>query len=109
MFKDVVPLAEKFVNDTIAAHGLAADQIARYWLHQANKNMNDLIAKRILGRDATEVEAPLVIAEYGNTASAGSLIAFSLHNEDLPAGSIGVMAAFGAGYSLGSLVLQRAD
>ena len=107
VFKDVVPLAEKFVNETIAAHGLGPDQIARYWLHQANQNMNDLIAKRILGRDATAAEAPLVLAEYGNTASAGSLIAFALHNEDLPAGSIGVMAAFGAGYSLGSLVLQR--
>jgi beta-ketodecanoyl-[acyl-carrier-protein] synthase len=108
VFKDVVPLAEKFVNDTIAAHHLGPDQIARYWLHQANSNMNDLIAKRILGREATQAEAPLVLAEYGNTASAGSLIAFALHNADLPAGSIGVMAAFGAGYSLGSLVLQRA-
>ncbi len=107
VFKDVVPLAENFVNETIASHGLEANQIARYWLHQANQNMNDLIAKRILGRDATQEEAPLVLAEYGNTASAGSLIAFGLHNDDLPAGSIGVMAAFGAGYSLGSLVLQR--
>ena len=107
VFKDVVPLAEKFINQTIAAHGLTADQIARFWLHQANKNMNDLIAKRVLGRDATEIEAPLLLAEYGNTASAGSLIAFALLNDDLPAGSIGVMAAFGAGYSLGSLVLQR--
>ena len=107
VFKDVVPLAENFVNETIAAHGLKADQITRYWLHQANQNMNDLIAKRILGREATQQEAPLVLAEYGNTASAGSLIAFGLHNDDLPAGSIGVMAAFGAGYSLGSLVLQR--
>ena len=51
--------------------------------------------------------ANFVLAEYGNTASAGSLIAFALHNDDLPAGSIGVMAAFGAGYSLGSLLLQR--
>lgn len=108
VFKDVVPMAEHFINETIAAHGLAADQIARYWLHQANRNMNDLIAKRVLGREPTEVEAPLVLAEYGNTASAGSLIAFGLFNEDLPANSIGVMAAFGAGYSLGSLVLQRA-
>jgi len=108
VFKDVVPMAEKFVNDTIAAHGLAADQVARYWLHQANRNMNDLIAKRVLGREATAIEAPLVLAEYGNTASAGSLIAFALHHDDLPAGSLGVMAAFGAGYSLGSLVLQRA-
>ena len=69
--------------------------------------MNDLIVKRVLGRDATDLEAPLLLAEYGNTASAGSLIAFSLLNDDLPAGSVGVMAAFGAGYSLGSLVLQR--
>jgi beta-ketodecanoyl-[acyl-carrier-protein] synthase len=109
VYKDVVPMAEQFINDTIAAHGLGADQIARYWLHQANRNMNDSIAKRVLGREATDTEAPLVLAEYGNTASAGSLIAFALHNEDLPAGSIGVMAAFGAGYSLGSLVLQRAE
>jgi beta-ketodecanoyl-[acyl-carrier-protein] synthase len=107
VFKDVVPLAEQFINDTMAAHGLAASQIARFWLHQANQNMNDLIAKRVLGRDATPIEAPLVLAEYGNTASAGSLLAFALHNDDLPAGSLGVMAAFGAGYSLGSLVLQR--
>ncbi|MDQ3368499.1 MAG: beta-ketoacyl-ACP synthase III [Myxococcota bacterium] len=107
VFKEVVPMAETFINETIAAHGLAANQIARYWLHQANKNMNDLIAKRVLGRDATEQDAPLVIAEYGNTASAGSLIVFALHHADLPAGSLGVMAAFGAGYSLGSLVLQR--
>ncbi len=107
VYKEVVPMAEAFVNETIAAHGLGADQIARYWLHQANKNMNDLIAKRILGRDATAAEAPLVLAEYGNTASAGSLIAFALHNADLPAASIGVMAAFGAGYSLGSVVLRR--
>jgi beta-ketodecanoyl-[acyl-carrier-protein] synthase len=107
VFKDVVPMAEKFVNETIAAHGLGADRIARYWLHQANRNMNDLIAKRVLGREPTAAEAPLVLAEYGNTASAGSLIAFALHNDDLPAGSLGVMAAFGAGYSLGGLVLER--
>ena len=109
VFKDVVPIAEKFVNDTIAAHGLAATDVSRYWLHQANQNMNELIAKRILGREATATEAPLVLAEYGNTASAGSLIAFALHNQDLPAGSLGVMASFGAGYSLGSLVLERAN
>ena len=107
VFKDVVPMAEKFVLESLAVHGIDAHQVARYWLHQANQNMNDLIAKRILGREATPTEAPLVLAEYGNTASAGSLIAFSLFNEDLPTGSIGLMSAFGAGYSLGALVLQR--
>ena len=107
VFKDVVPLASKFIADHIAAHDLAPAQISRYWLHQANQAMNELIAKRILGREATREEAPIILDEYGNTASAGSLIAFSTYNADLPAGTYGVMASFGAGYSLGSLLLQR--
>jgi beta-ketodecanoyl-[acyl-carrier-protein] synthase len=96
VFKDVVPLAETFIRDHITAHDLAPHQVSRYWLHQANKNMNDLIAKRILGREATRDEAPIILDEFGNTASAGSLIAFSRHNEDLPIGN-----------SLGSLLLKR--
>lgn len=107
VFKDVVPMAEKFIKDALATHDLAPQQVARYWLHQANQNMNDLIAKRVLGREATRAEAPLILDEFGNTASAGSLLAFSRHSEDLPAGSYGMMASFGAGYSLGALVLQR--
>ena len=69
--------------------------------------MNELVAKRLLGREATREEAPIILGEYGNTASAGSLIAFSLHSSDLPAGSVGMMASFGAGYSLGSLLVRR--
>jgi beta-ketodecanoyl-[acyl-carrier-protein] synthase len=107
VFKDVVPLAARFISDHIAAHSLTPPQIARYWLHQANQNLNQAVAKWVLGREATRVEAPIILDEYGNTASAGSLIAFSNHSEDLPAGSYGVMASFGAGYSLGSLLLQR--
>ena len=107
VFKDVVPIASKFIADHVAAHDLEPQQVARYWLHQANQQMNELIAKRILGREATRAEAPIILDEYGNTASAGSLIAFSKHNSDLPSGSYGVMASFGAGYSLGSLLLQR--
>lgn len=107
VFKDVVPLAAKFITDHLASHDLVPEQAARYWLHQANQNMNELIAKRILGRDASREEAPIILDEFGNTASAGSLIAFSQYNRDLPAGTFGVMASFGAGYSLGSLVLQR--
>ncbi len=107
VFKDVVPLAEKFIVDHLVAHEIEPAQVSRYWLHQANSNMNDLIAKRILGRPATHAEAPVILDEYGNTASAGSLIAFTLHNADLPAGAYGMMSSFGAGYSLGSLLLQK--
>ncbi len=107
VFKEVVPMASKFIAEHLAAHDLAPTQIARYWLHQANQSMNELIAKYVLGREATRTEAPLILDEYGNTASAGSLIAFSAHSDDLPVGAIGMMASFGAGYSLGSLLLQR--
>jgi len=108
VFKDVVPLASKFISEHLEAHELTPASISRYWLHQANEAMNNLIAQRVLGREATRTEAPLILDEYGNTASAGSLIAFSLHNADLPSGSYGMMSSFGAGYSLGSLLLQRA-
>lgn len=107
VFKDVVPLAAKFITDHLAAHNIAPGEVARYWLHQANQKLNELVAQYILGRPATRSEAPIILDEYGNTASAGSLIAFSLHNEDLPTGSYGIMCSFGAGYSLASLLLRR--
>lgn len=107
VFKDVVPMASKFIADHVAAHELAPTAVSRYWLHQANQNMNELIVERILGRAATRTEAPLILDEYGNTASAGSLIAFSLHHADMASGQYGIMSSFGAGYSLGSLMLQR--
>jgi beta-ketodecanoyl-[acyl-carrier-protein] synthase len=107
VFKEVVPLASKFITEHLAAHELAPAQITRYWLHQANQKLNEVVAEWVLGRPATRTEAPIILDEYGNTASAGSLIAFSHHSEDLAPGSYGLMCSFGAGYSLGSLLLQR--
>ncbi len=107
VFKDVVPMASKFISEHLESHGIKPDQIGRYWLHQANQKLNEVVAEWVLGRTATREEAPIILDEFGNTASAGSLIAFSLHSDDLAAGSYGVMCSFGAGYSLGSLMLQR--
>ncbi|MGE5185245.1 MAG: beta-ketoacyl-ACP synthase III, partial [Acidobacteriota bacterium] len=107
VFKDVVPLASKFITEHLAAHDLAPQQVTRYWLHQANQKLNEVVAEWVLGRPATREEAPIILDEYGNTASAGSLIAFSNHCADLTGGQYGIMCSFGAGYSLGSLLLQR--
>ena len=52
------------------------------WLHQANLNMNVLIAKKVLGKDVEIEQAPVVLDEYANTSSAGSIIAFHKHSED---------------------------
>jgi beta-ketodecanoyl-[acyl-carrier-protein] synthase len=45
--------------------------------------MNQLIARRVLGRDATEQEAPVILDRYANTSSAGSIIAFHLCRDSL--------------------------
>ena len=107
VFKEVCPMAAKHIEDHLAEVGYTPQDLTRWWLHQANINMNLLISKRLLGRDATLEEAPIVLDEYANTASAGSIIAFTKHNKDLASGSIGVICSFGAGYSIGSLVIKK--
>lgn len=107
VFKEVCPMAAAHIEASVTAAGLAISDVKRWWLHQANINMNDLIARRLLGRDPEPLEAPIVLDQYANTASAGSLIAFNLHHEDLVAGDLGVICSFGAGYSIGSLVLRK--
>ena len=69
--------------------------------------MNQLIAKRLLGREPNLEEMPIVLNEYANTSSAGSIIAFHKYNKDLNKGDIGVICSFGAGYSVGSIIVQK--
>lgn len=109
VFKDIVPLASKFIGGHVEDTGLSVEGVDRYWLHQANLNMNQLIAKKMIGDEGTNPErAPTILDTYGNTASCGSVLAFHHHSKDLPSGSHGVLCSFGAGYSIGSVVVRRA-
>ncbi|WP_018983255.1 beta-ketoacyl-ACP synthase III [Salinimonas chungwhensis] len=107
VFKEVCPLAADHIEQHLSRHELKPADVRRWWLHQANINMNTLICKRLLGREASREEAPIVLDEYANTASAGSVIAFGLNHKDLKSGDHGVLCSFGAGYSIGSLVLKK--
>ena len=107
VFKEVCPMAAEHLTTQVKKAGYGVADIKRWWLHQANINMNDLIARRLLGRDPEFLEAPIVLHEYANTASAGSIIAFNLYHEDLQSGDLGVICSFGAGYSIGSLVIRK--
>ncbi len=108
VFKEVVPLVTAHINAQLDAVGMDATAVRRFWLHQANLKMNQLIAKQVLGRLPDEDEAPVILDTYANTSSAGSVIAFHLHRADLTSGDVGVICSFGAGYSIGSLVIQKA-
>ncbi len=107
VFKDVVPWVSTLIQTHLDELGLKGDALKRMWLHQANINMNTLISKKVLGREATPEESPIILDEYANTSSAGSIIAFHKYNQDLAAGDIGVICSFGAGYSAGSVVVKK--
>jgi beta-ketodecanoyl-[acyl-carrier-protein] synthase len=107
VFEEVSPVAAKHINDHLASLDLKPRDVNRFWLHQANINMNNMVIKQLLGENVEAETIPSILERYGNTASAGSIIAFHLYNEDLKKGDIGVICSFGAGYSVGSLVLRK--
>ncbi len=107
VFKEVSPMVAELIVDHLGSLDLKATDLRRMWLHQANLNMNQLISRRVLGREATIDEAPVILDEYANTSSAGSIIAFHQHNDDLKADDLGVICSFGAGYSIGSVVVRK--
>ena len=107
VFKEVCPAVAEQITGQLSDMGIAADDLKRIWLHQANQNMNDLIARKVFGRAPSEEESPTILDEYANTSSAGSIIAFHKHSADLTSGDLAVLCSFGAGYSIGSIVLRR--
>jgi beta-ketodecanoyl-[acyl-carrier-protein] synthase len=104
----VVPMVGQMILEHAEALGLSGADLRRIWLHQANTGMNRLIAQRVLGHEATEDESPTVLDTYANTSSAGSIIAFHKHNEDLAPGDTGLICSFGAGYSAGTVFVRKA-
>ena len=107
VFKEVVPMVAEMIVDEAQRLSVDPTGLRRLWLHQANAGMNRLIAQRVLGHEANDDESPTVLDTYGNTSSAGSIIAFHLNSDDLQAGDIGLICSFGAGYSAGTVFVKK--
>lgn len=107
VFKEVVPMVAKMITAECEANGLDPHELKRMWLHQANLSMNHLIAKKVLGKEVDLEKAPVVLDEYANTSSAGSIIAFHKYSGDFKDGDTGLICSFGAGYSAGAVFLRR--
>lgn len=108
VFKEVLPLVSSHILTHLEDEGFSASDLKRLWLHQANKAMNDFIGKKVLGRVPEGDEQPNILQEYANTSSAGSIIAFDRYSKDLAVGDTGVICSFGAGYSVGSVIVEKA-
>lgn len=107
VFKEVLPMVSEHMAAHMADAGVQPGDLKRLWLHQANKTMNDFIGRKVLGRTPAPEEQPNILQDYANTSSAGSIIAFSKHSNDLQHGDLGMICSFGAGYSVGSVLVER--
>jgi beta-ketodecanoyl-[acyl-carrier-protein] synthase len=107
VFREVCPMVASHIRDHLADRGFEPGDLKRMWLHQANLGMNQAIGKAVLGRSPEPGEAPVILDEYANTSSAGSVIAFHKYRDDLEPGDVGVLCSFGAGYSIGSAILRK--
>ena len=107
VFKEVCPMVAEFINNQLKENNLESTDIKKFWLHQANARMINLIVSKIIGTNDFDTSlAPLPIEKFGNLASAGSMFAFNLHN-DLEPGEKGLICSFGAGYSVCSIIVEK--
>jgi beta-ketodecanoyl-[acyl-carrier-protein] synthase len=107
VFREVVPMVAEMIVQHAGDLGLDPTALKRLWLHQANINMNEMIGKRVLGREPAPGENVIILDDYANTSSAGSIIAFHKANDDFAPGDTGLICSFGAGYSAGTVFVRK--
>lgn len=107
VFREVVPMVSEMIVEHAGDLCIDPTGLKRLWLHQANINMNELIGKRVLGREPAPGENVIILDEYANTSSAGSIIAFHKANDDFQPGETGLICSFGAGYSAGTVFVRK--
>ncbi|WP_144209243.1 beta-ketoacyl-ACP synthase III [Shewanella donghaensis] len=107
VFKELLPMIYQHLDKQLIKEQIQPDEFKRLWLHQANINMNMFVVRKLLGDNVIDMKAPIVLDEYANTASAGSIIAFHKYNNDFKSGDLGLLCSFGAGYSVGSIILEK--
>lgn len=106
VFKDVTVASHRFIVEFLAEHGHTPDTIRRFWLHQANARMNQMILKLAFGQEVGHDRAPTVLEKLGNTAAAGAVVALAQNHRDMKAGDFGLLCTYGAGYSIGGALLR---
>ena len=106
-YREVVPMGAEMIVEHARDLSLDPTALKRLWLHQANINMNEMIGKRVLGREPDPSENVIILDEYANTSSAGAIIAFHKANDDFQSGDTGLICSFGAGYSAGTVFVRK--
>ncbi|ANF82009.1 beta-ketoacyl-ACP synthase III [Acinetobacter sp. NCu2D-2] len=108
VFKEVCPLVAKMITKQLEKNQIAPQDVKRFWLHQANASMNELILKLVVGKEHAQPDlVPIILDEFANTSSAGVIIALHRTADQVNDGEYGVLCSFGAGYSVGSVLVKK--
>lgn len=110
VFKEVCPLVAKIITNQLEKNRIHPENVKRFWLHQANATMNELILKLVVGKEVAEADpalVPIILDEFANTSSAGVIIALHRTADQVNDGEYGVLCSFGAGYSVGAILVQK--
>ncbi|MDN5567130.1 MAG: beta-ketoacyl-ACP synthase III [Psychrobacter sp.] len=107
VFKEVCPKVSQVILEHLQENEIPPADVKMMWLHQANANMLDLILRTVMGKEADKSIVPSVIAEFANTSSASPMIVFHRYKDELQSGDLGVICSFGAGYSIGSVLVKK--
>lgn len=105
VFKWAVSNMADVCEDIIARNNLTNNDVNWLVAHQANKRIIDATAKRInLEKDKVMMN----IEKYGNTTSATIPLLLNDYEKDLKKGDNVILAAFGGGFTWGSIYLKWA-
>ena len=107
VFREVCPKVSEIILQHLEENDFEPSEVKMMWLHQANANMLDLILRTVMGKEADKAIVPSVIAEFANTSSSSPMVVFHRYKDDLKSGDLGVICSFGAGYSIGSVLVRK--
>lgn len=105
VFKNAVVRFSEVINEGLDFNGLKKENIDMFIPHQANLRISQFIQKK-LGLEDTQVHNN--IQKYGNTTAASIPIALTEAWEKgkIKKGDLVVLAAFGSGFTWGSVIIR---
>jgi beta-ketodecanoyl-[acyl-carrier-protein] synthase len=106
VYHEVVPLVVQSARETVGRAGLGLDAVRLFLFHQASALMIDGIVRRLFRGRTVGDRVALNLERYGNTSSCGVGICLAEEAVMRP-GDLACMTAFGAGYTVGSVLLRK--
>jgi 3-oxoacyl-[acyl-carrier-protein] synthase-3 len=103
VFNQACTYIERYTREILERNGLDVPSLDWFVSHQANLR----IVSHVCGELGLPMERTLNnIAELGNTGCGSSLLSLAQHRDRLKSGDNIVVATFGGGYSVGSMLLK---